>query len=608
MLKMFFNIFKGGFEAEGEKFTFSDLGQQGSPDSIKEGDLISLPILRGAKFRVVKTKKGGMRLVAKLSAHHIDQPAFLRMAQGHGDTQLALKTYQLFSSNTQFDQEVDNWIQASSVRGVVKPLGYTVIETFGVVIMPWIEVGLRDVPAGSMAFPKMLDVVSELATTLNEVYRKHSLLHRDIKPANILIENGHPVLIDFGVSQTREPTISEKHLLNSSNIVGTSIYMAPELLTRASGTSIQTEIFSFGISIIEWILGKHPYEITGFNPDAIRHLVQTMKVALTDTLPASISEKLISTLLACISFESSERPKDFAEILQRLGYNSEQEKINENNTVNNNPLTIFLSAQKSREKKDFQDAILKLDTGLNQYPNDLLLMNGKGNVYLAMGRTDKAKAVFVSAFDQMKMVGGKREDKPYIDPAMTLFGLLLAEEKFDKAYEVLESCYMWLGEEKEKYIGLYDSFALLYIYKGSMEEAANLLSSFLSRKSLNAASAEWMVFALVANDLSKEDIAFTTTRIHAPNILKVFLNDEFIFSMTTPFVIKLLSAYSPDPDRAKGLEAVQQIGKTLPQKFQQPLNDFADGGHVKPKDIATVLTLLDAHWTGGSWRKRTSRI
>jgi len=95
---------------------------------------------------------------------------------------------------------------------------------------------------------------------LSAVYFCHSsnILHRDLKPENILIEsinkNGYldVKLIDFGIAKIFEKNKTE------NEIVGTSYYMAPEVLN--GGHSEKCDLWSIGVIIYVLLNNQVPFE------------------------------------------------------------------------------------------------------------------------------------------------------------------------------------------------------------------------------------------------------------------------------------------------------------------------------------------------------------
>ncbi|KAK1424727.1 hypothetical protein QVD17_20065 [Tagetes erecta] len=107
-----------------------------------------------------------------------------------------------------------------------------------------------------LSFDDRMKILKDVA---NGIFYLHEgweakVLHRDIKSSNVLLDKDmNAKLGDFGLARMHE----HGQVATTTRVVGTAGYLAPEVI-RTGRASTQTDIFSFGILILEVVCGKRP--------------------------------------------------------------------------------------------------------------------------------------------------------------------------------------------------------------------------------------------------------------------------------------------------------------------------------------------------------------
>jgi serine/threonine-protein kinase len=80
------------------------------------------------------------------------------------------------------------------------------------------------------------------------------VIHRDVKPENVLLSEGRPVLIDFGLSWA----LGDARVTKRGTTVGSPSYLAPERALGEDGDG-RADVYAVGVILYEMLAGRRPF-------------------------------------------------------------------------------------------------------------------------------------------------------------------------------------------------------------------------------------------------------------------------------------------------------------------------------------------------------------
>ncbi len=133
-------------------------------------------------------------------------------------------------------------------------------DTFLYYVMPFIEgETLRDrlQRERQLPVPEAVGLAVSLCGALDHAHRK-GVIHRDIKPANILLQDGQPVVADFGIALA-VGSAGGARLTETGLSVGTPYYMSPEQATGDQHIGPASDIYAIACVLYEMLVGEPPF-------------------------------------------------------------------------------------------------------------------------------------------------------------------------------------------------------------------------------------------------------------------------------------------------------------------------------------------------------------
>jgi len=124
------------------------------------------------------------------------------------------------------------------------------------------------------------------------------VMHRDIKAANILFHEGRVKVADFGFAKFIEE--ANKNLKQKNTLLGTPLYMAPQILNDESYSS-KCDLWSTGVLFYELLFGKLPW--TGTSVPNLYNNIKSKPL----TFPKDVSNETKDLLTKMLKVREEDR-------------------------------------------------------------------------------------------------------------------------------------------------------------------------------------------------------------------------------------------------------------------------------------------------------------
>jgi serine/threonine protein kinase len=133
---------------------------------------------------------------------------------------------------------------------------------------------------GQLPLDVALRITRAVATALGYAHRL-SVIHRDIKPENILLQEGEPVVADFGVATAlaqRAPAAAADgdngYITDRGFAVGTPAYMSPEQASAERDLDGRSDLYSLACVLFEMLAGQPPFAGSNARATMARHAIE----------------------------------------------------------------------------------------------------------------------------------------------------------------------------------------------------------------------------------------------------------------------------------------------------------------------------------------------
>jgi Tol biopolymer transport system component len=160
-------------------------------------------------------------------------------------------------------------------------------DTFVFYVMPYVRgESLRDRLDREKQLPieEAVAIAGKVAGALQHAHDR-GVIHRDVKPANILLQDGEPVVADFGIALAVSAAGGGR-LTETGLSLGTPHYMSPEQASADRDPDARSDVYALGCILYEMLVGAPPFVA----PSAQATLV---KILTDEAPPVSSGRKAV---------------------------------------------------------------------------------------------------------------------------------------------------------------------------------------------------------------------------------------------------------------------------------------------------------------------------
>jgi len=236
-----------------------------------------------------------------------------------GNQKVAIKTIRAFSASgrrlaeskqlRRLRREYQTWSSLSHpniLQCFGFSYGFSQSDALPSLISPWVSYGSVFPYLEQHPKADRLELLVGVAHGVSYLHER-GIVHGDLRAGNILVlDSGVPCLSDFGLSRS----LKVEDMSTTSELAGCLRWMSPELLVDHVIASSSSDVWAFGMTVLEIMSGNRPYH--EFKKDAV--VLGQIKDGLTPLRPQGsaafslITDQLWTLCELCWALQPNQRP------------------------------------------------------------------------------------------------------------------------------------------------------------------------------------------------------------------------------------------------------------------------------------------------------------
>lgn len=168
---------------------------------------------------------------------------------------------------------------------------------------------------GAVPLPLALYWLHQAISGLQYLHQK-KIVHRDIKPDNMIIDAaGNLKLMDLGLA--KDHFEGDQSMTVTGMVMGSPHYMSPEQIHDAKTADGRSDIYSFGITLYQMVVGSVPFQQTSAAAICVAHLQEPIpSVNFPDADLTYALDTLISKMAAKKKEDRFQTTEELLSVLQ----------------------------------------------------------------------------------------------------------------------------------------------------------------------------------------------------------------------------------------------------------------------------------------------------